>query len=32
LTLPLKLMGDELIEMFMASDTIVETLDAIADF
>jgi hypothetical protein len=32
LTLPLELMGAELIEMLMASNTIVETLDVIEDF
>jgi hypothetical protein len=32
LTLPLELMGAELIEMLMAPNTIVETLDVIEDF
>jgi hypothetical protein len=32
LTLPLELMGAELIEMLVASNTIVETLDVIEDF
>ena len=32
LTLPLELMGAELIEVLMASNTIVETLDVIEDF
>jgi hypothetical protein len=32
LTLPLELMGTELIEMLMAQNTIVETLDVIEDF
>jgi hypothetical protein len=32
LTLPLELMGAELIEMLVASNTIVETIDVIEDF
>ncbi len=32
LTLPLELMGAELIEMLVASNSIVETLDVIEDF
>jgi hypothetical protein len=32
LTLPLELMGAELIEVLVASNTIVETLDVIEDF
>jgi hypothetical protein len=32
LTLPLELMGAELIEMLVAPNTIVETLDVIEDF
>jgi len=32
LTLPLELMGAELIEVLMAPNTIVETLDVIEDF
>jgi hypothetical protein len=32
LKLPLELMGAELIEMLVASNTIVETLDVIEDF
>jgi hypothetical protein len=32
LTLPLELIGAELIEMLVASNTIVETLDVIEDF
>jgi hypothetical protein len=32
LTLPLELMGAELVEMLVAPNTIVETLDVIEDF